>query len=127
VLFVPIARGADVMVCDEECLRSASDRLPAVEAHRFDASEVCTTCFSCGLTISGIRCPCSETGLSCSAPSWLLSRQPHDALDAIHAAVGPIALTDDDWGFLMARAEEVDAGGLVGLLWIREQHPGSSR
>jgi hypothetical protein len=127
VLFVPIVRGADVMVCDEVCLRSAADRLSAVEPRRFDASEVCVTCFSCGLTVPGIRCPCSETGLSCSAHSWLLSRQPHDALDAIYAAVGPTALADDDWDYLLARSEEVDAGGLVGLLWVREQHPGTGR
>lgn len=121
MLFLPITRGAAVMVCDEVCLRRVVDRVFAPEAMAFDASELCVTCHACGLTRPGHRCFCAELGVSCSAPSWLLTSEPHAALDAIFASYGPVSLTDADWRFLLDRAEEVDAGGLVGLLWVRER------
>jgi hypothetical protein len=127
VLFVPVDRGAHVMVCDRVCLKTASDRLPDVEPLVVVASELCVTCFACGLTHSGPACVCADFGTSCSAPSWLLSAEPFAALDAIYASYGPVVLTDEDWAFLQARAEEVDAGGLVGLLWVREQQADGGR
>ncbi|WP_141137593.1 hypothetical protein [Blastococcus mobilis] len=124
---MPVGRGAHVMVCDRVCLKAASDRLPDVEPLDVAATELCVTCFACGLTRSARSCVCADFGTSCSAPSWLLSAQPFVALDAIYASYGPVVLTDEDWKFLQARAEEVDAGGLVGLLWVREQHPDGDR
>lgn len=121
MLFLPIDRGAAVMVCDAVCLRHVAGRLPAVEPLAFDASESCLTCFACGLTVPGLRCFCAELTVSCSAPSWLLTSQAHEALDAIFASCGPVPLTDADWDFLLDRAEEVDTGGLVGLLWVRDR------
>ena len=127
MLFVPVDRGAHAMVCDRVCLKAASDRLPDVEPLDVAATELCVTCFACGLTLSAQSCVCADFRTSCSAPSWLLSAQPFAALDAIYASYGPVVLTDEDWKFLQARAEEVDAGGLVGLLWVREQHPDGDR
>lgn len=122
MLLLPITRGADVMVCDQECLLQVAQRFPAVEPQIFDASEVCLTCHACGLTVPGMRCFCADFALSCSASSWLMTAQAVEALNAIFACCGPVALTDQDWEFLLDRAEAVDIGGLVGLLWVRDRH-----
>jgi hypothetical protein len=124
MLFLPVARGAAVMLCDEVCLAAAAvtNRLPSVQPQECDATEICATCFHCGLTTPGIRCWCADHDLSCSRLSWMLSGEPHAALDVIVQVCGPTLLSDDDWEFVLARAEEVHIGGLVGLLWAREQH-----
>lgn len=123
MLFLPITRGAAVMVCDEACLRRVVNRVFVPEAMAFDASELCLTCHACGVTQPGLRCFCAELGVSCSALSWLLTAEPCAALDAIYSACGPVPLTDADWEFLLDRAEEVDSGGLAGLLWVRARQP----
>ncbi|MGY1751079.1 hypothetical protein [Modestobacter sp. SYSU DS0511] len=129
MLFLPDARGAAVMLCNEVCLAAAAvtNRLPAIQPQEYDAAEVCATCFHCELTIPGLRCPCAALELSCSRPSWLLTTEPHAALEVIAQVCGPTLLGDDDWDYLQQCSEEVPIGGLVGLLWTREKHRGGRR
>jgi hypothetical protein len=124
MLFVPLSDDAHVMVCDEVCLKAVDDRLPTFAPVDYvEAWPTCVTCFHCGLTIPGAQCPCDRLGVSCSAPSWLLTYHPHAALDAIFDICGPVLFTDDDWLRLTALGEQVTSGGLAGVLWVREQHP----
>lgn len=129
MLFLPDARGAAVMLCDEVCLAAAAvtNRLTAAEPQEYDVAEVCATCMHCGLTRPGLRCPCSALDLSCSRPSWLLTTEPHAALDVIAQVCGPTLLEDADWEYLEQCAEDVHIGGLVGLLWTREKYQGGRR
>ena len=48
-------------------------------------------------------------------------------LNTIYEAVGPTVLTDTDWDQLQGWAEQVWSGGLVGLMWVREQQPDKGR
>lgn len=121
MLFLPLPRGAVVTVCDETCLVAVANRVPTIEPLIVSELEVCCTCYACSLTVEGTRCPCAVLGVSCSGPSWLLTAQAADALDAIYEACGPTVLTDPDWQQLMGWAEEFWIGGLVGLMWVRDQ------
>jgi hypothetical protein len=128
MLFIPVDdRGAHVMVCDQTCYANVVGQFPAVEPLVLSTSVDCATCYCCSLTIEGTDCPCAGWGVSCSAPSWLLCQQAHEAISTIYEAAGPTVLTDADWEFLLAHAEEVWAGGLVGLLWVREHQPDPGR
>jgi len=128
MLFIPVGDcGAHVMVCDEVCLDAVTNRLPVAELIPLSTTVVCATCAACSLTVEGTHCPCARLEISCSAPSWLLCTQAHMALDTIYEALGPTALTDADWQQLLTWAEQVWNGGLVGLMWVREQQPDLGR
>ena len=49
------------------------------------------------------------------------------ALNTIYEAVGPTVLTDTEWDRLVGWSEQVWSGGLVGLMWVREQQPDTGR
>src|SRR4051812_21354927 len=115
------------MVCDETCLVAVANRVPTIEPLIVPQLDTCCTCYACSFTLPGTRCPCTALEVSCSGPSWLLTTQAADAVDAIYEAVGPIELTDSDWQQLTGWGEQHWVGGLVGLLWVREQQPGSDR
>lgn len=128
MFFIPVdTRGAHVMVCDEICLSAVRDRLPVEETLALSTTLVCATCYACSLTVEGTHCPCAKLEVSCSAPSWLLGREAPAALNTIYEAVGPTVLTDTDWDQLQGWAEQVWSGGLVGLMWVREQQPETGR
>jgi hypothetical protein len=59
--------------------------------------------------------------VSCSRPSWLLSSQAVDALAAIQDAGGPTDLDESGWQQLLALGDQFWIGGMVGLLWVRDQ------
>lgn len=128
MLFIPVDdRGAHIMVCDETCYAAVVGQLPAIEPLMLSTSVDCATCYACALTVRGTNCLCAGLAVSCSAPSWLLCQQSHEAMDTIYEALGPTILTDADWTRLAAWAEEVWNGGLVGLLWVREHQPDPER
>ncbi|MCF6744900.1 hypothetical protein E9529_11525 [Blastococcus sp. KM273128] len=129
MLFLPIDRGASVMLCNEVCLAAATvtGRLPAVEPVEYDASETCATCFTCEVTQPGHRCWCQEHDLSCSRLSWLLSGEAPAAVEVIVQVCGPTLLSDSDWDYLQGQGETVHIGGLVGLLWTRERYRNERR
>ena len=128
MFFIPVdTRGAHVMVCDEVCLNAVRDRLSVEETLALSTTLVCATCYACSLTLEGTHCPCARLEVSCFAPSWLLSAQSRLAVDTIYEACGPTVLSDTDWEQLESWAEQVWNGGLVGLMWVREQQPDPGR
>jgi hypothetical protein len=121
VLFLPVDGGAVVMVCDETCFVAVASRLPAVEPMFVPQLNVCCTCFACSQTVEDTRCPCARLEVSCSGPSWLLTSQAIDALDAIEDACGTTDLDETGWQELLTLADRFWIGGVVGLMWVRDQ------
>lgn len=121
MLFLPVDGGAVVMVCDETCFVAVANRLPVVEPMFVPELNVCCTCFACSQTVEGTRCPCAPLEVSCSGPSWLLTSQAIDALQTIQDACGPADLGESGWQQLLALADQFWIGGVVGLMWVRDQ------
>lgn len=121
MLFLPVDDGAVVMVCDETCFVAVADRLPTVEPMFASELAVCSTCYACSLTVLGSRCACASLEVSCRRPSWLLTSQAIDALVAIRDTGGPTDLDESGWQQLLALGDQFWIGGVVGLLWMRDQ------
>jgi hypothetical protein len=124
MLLVPIRDGAAVAACDPECLAAAASRVDIRDVVAVDEPGMCCTCITCGLTVDSSLCAHHRLGVSCSAPSWLLTSQAQEFIEVLHEMVGPYRLTDADWDAVAGLAEQIWAGGVVAAVWVREQRGG---
>ncbi|MGY1786671.1 hypothetical protein [Geodermatophilus sp. SYSU D00698] len=118
MLLVSLGDGAAVAACDPQCLAVAAGCVDIRDVVAVDPPAVCSTCYSCGLTVEGRTCPCRALGVSCSGSSWLLTSQAAEFLEVLYEMCGPYRLTDDEWAAVTGLAEGIWAGGVVAALWV---------